>query len=125
MTQRMWFRNAPTTEEKYKIPVNDTYDKTDDWYQITTISNYKMYDTDIVYLNYNNGVNTLLGRYFNIDVDSSSDEVEIEVYLNPIEYKLISQGASVHFDDNIYKVLEVQGYDPLGNNPTKLKLLSY
>ena len=125
LTQRMWFRNAPTTEEKYKIPVNDTYDKTDDWYQITTTSNYKMYDTEIVYLNYNNGVNTLLGRYFNVDVDSSSDELEIEVYLNPMEYKLIANGSSVHFDDNIYKVLEIQGYDPLGNNPTKLKLLSY
>ena len=122
LTQRMWFRNEPTDIE---IPVNDTVDKTDDWYKITTTSNYKIYDSNIVYLNYNNGVNTLLGKYFNIDIDSGSEEVEIEVFLNPNEYKHISMGASVHFDDNIYKVLEIQGYDPSGTNPTKLKLLSY
>jgi hypothetical protein len=70
-------------------------------------------------------VNTLLGKYFNADVDSGGDEVEIEVYLTPDEYKHISMGSSVHFDDNLYKVLEIQGYDPMGKNPTKLKLLSY
>ena len=122
LTQRFWFRGEQTDIE---IPVNEKYDKTDDWYKITTTSNYKIYDSDIVYLNYNNGVNTLLGKYFNIDIDSGSDEVEIEVYLTPNEYKHISMGASVHFDDNIYKVLEIQGYDPSGTNPTKLKLMSY
>lgn len=122
MTQRMWFRGEQTDIE---IPVNEKYDITDDWYKITLTSNYKTYESDIVYLNYNNGVNTLLGKYFNIDVDSGSDEVEIEVYLTPEEYKLISSGSFVHFDDNLYKVLEIQGYDPLGVNATKLKLLSY
>jgi hypothetical protein len=123
LTQRFWFRGEQTDIE---IPVNDRYDKTDDWYKITTTSNYNIYNNnEIVYLNYNNGVNTLLGKYFNIDVDSGSDEVEIEVYLNPMEYKLISNGTNVHFDDNIYKILEIQGYDPSGTNPTKLKLLSY
>jgi surface protein len=113
--QRFWFRNKPT--DAMLLTQGEQY-------RITTSSNYKKYDNDTVYLNYNNGVNTLLGRYFNIDVNSASDEVEIEVYLTPMEYRLISQGASVHFDDNIYKVLEIQGYDPSGTNPTKLKLIS-
>ena len=78
----------------------------------------------MIYLNYNNGVNTLLGKYFNINLDSGSDQVEIDVYLTPMEYKLISMGSSVHFDDNIYKVLQIQGYDPSGENPTKLVLIS-
>jgi hypothetical protein len=123
--QRFWFRNSPTTDLKYKLPVNYEYDKTDDWYQITTISNYKQYGSNVVYLNYNNGTNTLLGKYFNVDINSASDEVEVEVYLTPDEYRQISMGASVHFDDNLYKVMEIQGYDPSGVNPTKLKLLSY
>lgn len=125
LTQRMWFRNQPLVGSQYQVPVNDTYDKTDDWYQITTTSNFKQYGVnEVVYLNYKNGVNTLLGKFFNIDVNSASDEVEIEVYLTPMEYKLISQGASVHFDDNIYKVLEIEGYDPSRENPTTLKLIS-
>ena len=117
MTQRMWFRGEQI-DTKLKLDESDIY-------KITTTSNYKQYGTNIVYLNYNNGVNTLLGKYFNIDINSASDEVEVEVYLTPNEYKQISTGASVHFDDNIYKVLEIQGYDPLGANPTKLKLISY
>ena len=121
--QRLWFRGKQTG---IYIPVNGTIENTDDFYNITTTSNYKEYNSDeIVYLNYNNGVNTLLGKFFNIDIDSRADEVEIEVYLTPMEYKQISMGCSVHFDDNIYKILEIQGYDPSGNNPTKLKLLSY
>lgn len=121
--QRFWFRGEQLTDEKYKLPVNDKFDKTDDWYNITLTKNYKQYDSEIVYLNYNNGVDTLLGKYFNIDINSASDEVEVEVYLTPMEYKLISQGASVHFDDDIYIVNEVNGYDPTGTNPTKLILM--
>jgi len=121
LTQRFWFRGNQTDVE---IPVNGKYDETDDWYKITTTSNYKQYNNNIVYLNYNNGVNTLLGKYFNIDIDSASDQVDIEVYLTPMEYKLISAGASVHFDDNLYKVIQINGYDPSGENPTKLSLIS-
>jgi hypothetical protein len=118
MTQRMWFRNSPSD---IVLPVQG------EQYYITTTSNDKIYpdNNEIIYLNYKNGVNTLLGKYFNADVDSGGDEVEIEVYLTPDEYKHISMGSSVHFDDNLYKVLEIQGYDPMGKNPTKLKLLSY
>ena len=117
MTQRMWFRGEQI-DTNLKLDESDTYN-------ITTTSNYKQYENgNIVYLNYNNGINTLLGKYFNIDINSASDEVEIEVYLTPMEYKQLSMGSSVHFDDNIYKVLEIQGYDATGINPTKLKLIS-
>ena len=123
LKQRFWFRGQQLTDKKYELPVNGKLTETDDWYKITLTSNYKQYGNNIVYLNYNNGVNTLLGKYFNIDANSRSDEAEVEVYLTPMEYKLISQGASVHFDDDIYIVNEVQGYDPSGHNPTKLILM--
>lgn len=122
LTQRMWFRGNQTDVE---IPVNGKYDETDDWYKITLTSNFKQYNNNnVVYLNYKNGVNTLLGKYFNLDINSASDRVDIEVYLTPMEYQLISMGSSVHFDDNIYKVIEINGYDPSGENPTKLSLIS-
>lgn len=120
-TQRMWFRGEQTSIE---IPVNGKYDETDDWYKITTTKPYKQYGNNIVYLNYKNGVNTLLGKYFNIDINSASDRVDIEIYLTPMEYKLITAGSSVHFDDNIYKVIEINGYDPSGINKCKLSLIS-
>lgn len=116
MTQRMWFRGSQTG---INLLTNDT-----EQYDITTATNYKMFGNNVVYLNYNNGVNTLLGKYFNIDIDSASDQVDIEVYLTPMEYKHISAGASVHFDDNLYKVIQINGYDPSGENPTKLSLIS-
>lgn len=124
LTQRMWFRGEQLEGYGYEIPVNGKYDETDDWYKITTTSNYKQYENGIVYLNYNKGTNTLLGKYFNLDIDSSSDQVDIEVFLTPMEYKLISAGASVHFDDNIYKVIQITGYDPSGENKCKLSLIS-
>ena len=116
LKQRFWFRNSPT---QWTLPTQG------EMYRITTTSNQKQYaNGNMIYLNYNNGVNTLLGKYFNINLDSGSDQVEIDVYLTPMEYKLISMGSSVHFDDNIYKVLQIQGYDPSGENPTKLVLIS-
>ena len=116
MTQRMWFRGSQTG---INVLTNGG-----EQVDITTCTNYKMYGNNVVYLNYKNGVNTLLGKYFNIYVNSASDQVDIEVYLTPMEYKLISAGSSVHFDDNIYKVIEINGYDPSGENPTKLSLIS-
>lgn len=116
LTQRMWFRGSQCGVEL----LTNGSDKVD----ITTCTNYKMFGNNVVYLNYKNGVNTLLGKYFNIDVNSASDQVDVEVYLTPMEYKLISMGSSVHFDDNIYKVIEINGYDPSGENPTKLSLIS-
>lgn len=115
LKQRFWFRGSQTGVE---LLTNET-----DYYDITTATNYKLYDDGVIYLNYNNAVNSLLYKYFNVDANSRSDEAEVEVYLTPMEYKLISQGASVHFDDDIYIVNEVQGYDPTGTNPTKLILM--
>lgn len=116
LTQRMWFRGSQCGVE---LLTNGN-----EYVDITTCTNYKMFGNNVVYLNYKNGVNTLLGKYFNIDVNSASDQVDIEVYLTPMEYKLISMGSSVHFDDNIYKVIEINGYDPSGENKCKLSLIS-
>lgn len=115
--QRMWFRGEPSDID---LIVQGEY------YTITAPLEYKEYDDDtILYLTYNNGENTILGKYFNIDLDSTSDALEIEVYLTPKEYKLIKNGASVLFDDNVYKCSKIDGFDASGVNPTKLTLISF
>lgn len=74
-------------------------------------------------LNYNNDDNTLLTRYFNIISMGNSNYVNIECYLSPLEYKIIKNGGLIKFDDDIYIVSEISGYDPTGNNKTKLTLI--
>lgn len=120
LTQRMWFRNEPTD---IKIPLANNYTEEQEWYYITTPSNNKLIDNNTVDLSFKNKNNTLLTKFFNTHINGQSDNVEIEVYLNPMEYKAISNGASVHFDDDIYQPLEINGYDPSSVNPTKLKMM--
>ena len=53
----------------------------------------------------------------------ASNYVNVEVFLNPIEYIQIKGGALVNFDSDLYYTSEISGYDPSGANPTKLKLI--
>lgn len=113
-TQRMWFRDTP---KGVVIPVNG------EDVDLASATNYKMIDGERIELNYKNQKDNLLDSYFNIHSNARSGEVEIEVYLSPIEYKQIKNGASVHFDDDVYKVIEIEGFDPSGVNPTRLKMM--
>jgi hypothetical protein len=116
----MWFRNEPTD---IKIPLANNYTEEQEWYYITTPSNNKLIDNNTVDLSFKNKNNTLLTKFFNTHINGRNGEVEIDVYLTPMEYKAISNGASVHFDDDIYQPLSINGYDPSGINPTTLKLM--
>ena len=62
-------------------------------------------------------------QYFNITPYLASNYVIVDVYLNPEEYKMVKNGSMVHFDSDLYYVVEVNGYDPTGNNPTELKMI--
>lgn len=131
LKQRFWFRDEPLNNSTvptafYRMPVNGTWrSKNVDWYNVTLPTNFKkINEKETVFLSYYNGGNTLLGKFFNVDFDSASDSVEIEAYITPMEYERLSKGASVKFDDNIYKVLKIQGFDPNGYNKTKLTLIA-
>lgn len=76
-----------------------------------------------VTLNYKNDSQTLLTEYFNISPMLSSNYVTIECYLTPQEYLLLKNGSLVRFDDDLYIVGNIDGFDPSGNNLTKLKLI--
>lgn len=66
---------------------------------------------------------SILTNYFNIVPKLSSNFVWIECYLTPEEYLLLKNGSQVKFDDDVYLISEISGYDPSGNNKTKLKLI--
>lgn len=119
LTQRMWFRLTPTTVQ---IPLSSNYDEDVEYYNITSVSNEMVIDGIGYKLNYKNENNSLLRKYFNLNINGQSDEVEIELYLTPMEYKALSNGASIKFNDDIFQVIEISGFDPSSENPTKLKM---
>lgn len=78
-----------------------------------------------LYLSYKENENSLLNNYFNIPRNRQSNYVTVECYILPQEYKLLKRGANVIVDDDIYKVISVQGYDPSGSKTATLRLMKY
>lgn len=78
---------------------------------------------NVINLSYKVNEDSILNNYFNITPYLSSNFVQVEVYLNPIEYKNIKNGCNIILDDDVYIVNEISGYDPTNNNKTKLLLM--
>lgn len=112
LKQRWWFRQPVNNNINFKLTNGDII-------YCTIPIGYK----DDFLLNYNNDENTLLTRYFNISAMSNSNLIEVSCYLSPREYKTIKISGIVKFDDDAYIVNEINGYDPTGNNKTKLTLM--
>ena len=74
-------------------------------------------------LSYKDTEDSILTNFFNINAYLASNYVEIEVYLSADEYNRIKSGSLVHFDSDLYYLVEISGYDPTGYNPTTLKLM--
>ena len=125
LAQRFWFRNQNVLS--VGVPISN------DVYYASEFSPH--YSGKTMYIctpiNQQNGINlsyrdnevSLVTEYFNIYPMLSSNYVNIEAFLNPIEYIQIKDGALVHFDSDLYYTSEISGYDPSGANPTKLKLI--
>ena len=112
MPLRLWYRR-PVSSDKVTLTSGE------DVYLAIPAGNYN----GAVDLSYKDG-NTLLGRYFSVSPDISANYATVEVYLTPEEYVRLKNGAEVRIDDNLYTLVEISGYDPLGNEPTELKLMS-
>ena len=74
-------------------------------------------------LSYKNTEMSILTEYYNCQPLLASNFVNVSTYLTPMEYKAIKGGACIHFNDDIYYVSEINGYDASGYNPTELKLI--
>lgn len=111
LKQRLWFRDQYTQETlemwngqeaRVTIPVPE----------------YNGYT-----LNFNNQQDSLLDRYFNVTPRTDSNYLVVECYLTPTEYIMLKNGAFTKFDDDLYLVSEIVGYDPVGTNKTELRLI--
>lgn len=117
------------TQRFFYKPVKRQYNESADTYVWTDT-----YPQEKIYLytpsNILNGINLSykvaeksLLEYFNIRANLASNYVTVNVYLTPDEYDILKGGGKVRFDNDLYDVVEITGYDPTGNNATELKLM--
>jgi len=127
LAQRFWFRSTSPvkSEGEYELYLEN------DWTVLTqstiAFNHVKMYvpknQMEGLNLSYKDSETSLVTEYFNIYPMLASNYVNVEVYLNPMEYIEIKGGALVHFDKDLYYTSEISGYDPSGANSTQLKLI--
>ena len=112
LSQRFWFRpqstdafvwldSKPSERVEIYLPTNER---------------------DGVNLSYKATENSLL-KYFNTTPYLASNYVTIEAYINSEEYNDLKNGAMVHFDSDLYKVSEIEGFDPICKNTTKITMI--
>lgn len=117
LPQRFWFFPNPTMAyvwtRTYPPEKIEIYEPINVWNGGDKVLN----------LSYKTTEKSILTEYFNITPYLASNYVQISVYLTPIEYNRLKNGALVHFDSDLYEVVDIEGYDPTGFNPTTLKLM--
>lgn len=74
-------------------------------------------------LNYTNEAYTILTSYFNIIATDNSNYTFVECYLSPDEYEQLDGSKLVKLNGDLYYISAIEGYDPLGHNKTKLRLI--
>lgn len=113
LSQRFWFR--PDLTDCYVYTRTYPVEKVDLYLPSNTFNG--------INLSYKDTEKSLLTEYFNLTPYLSSNYVTVEAYISADEYKMIKNGAAVHFDDDIYLPVEVSGYDPSVENPTSIKMI--
>lgn len=118
LAQRFWFRPSGTGCYVWTrtYPVEKVM-----LYAPTNL--YTNYQDVYLNLSYKNTEESLLSQYFNVNAFLASNYVEVEVYLSADEYNRIKNGSLIHFDSDLYIPIEINGYDPSGNNPTTIKMM--
>lgn len=114
LNQRFWFRNTVT---------NDTLTLIDNkQYNITIPTNNKVIANQRYYADYYNQQNSMLDYFFNVNLNATQSLTTVECHITPTEYSMLTKGANVKMNDDIYICNKIDGYDPTNNNATKLTL---
>jgi len=113
LTQRFWFApkytNCYVYTRTYPSEIVNIYIPTNEYQGLN--------------LSYKDTEKSLLSEYFNLTPYLSSNYVIVEAYISANEYKMIKNGAAIHFDSDIYIPVEITGFDATGNNPTTIKMI--
>lgn len=79
--------------------------------------------TGLSELSYKNAPLTILDNYFTLLINGASHYTEIDAYVSALQYVGLDGSLMVKFNNDLYFVAEITGYDPTGRNKTKLKLI--
>ncbi|WP_295590216.1 hypothetical protein [uncultured Methanobrevibacter sp.] len=113
LTQRFWFApkytNCYVYTRTYPSEIVNIYIPTNEYQGLN--------------LSYKDTEKSLLSEYFNLTPYLSSNYVIVEAYISANEYKMIKNGAAIHFDSDIYIPVEISGFDPSGENTTEIKMI--
>lgn len=90
--------------------------------RIALLSNSLIGDKPMT-LNYHYEPHTLLTTYFGIIATEDNSYTLVEGYLTPQEYDELNGTKLVKLNGDLYYVAAVEGYDPTGQNKTRLKLI--
>lgn len=110
----------------FKPKITETYVWTDTFpNQLVMVYTPSNVFSDSLFFNLSYKVDeiSILTSYFDITPYVSSNYIDVEVYLQPDEYKILKGGGRIHFDNDIYYVVSIEGYDPTSTNLTTLRLL--
>lgn len=113
LAQRFWV--APVKTDAYVWTRTYPTERVDIYLPSNMLNGYN--------LSYKTTEKSLLDRYFNIVAYLSSNYVIVEAYLTADEYKMVKNGAMLHFDSDLYYPVEISGFDPSGHNPTEIKMM--
>lgn len=123
--QRFWYRNGDRLYDIGAVWKTERTEPSDDKAlnlfipQLTdTIS-----DGNPLILNYKNKPDTILRTYFNVIATNDSNYTDIECFLSPDEYEQLNGSKLVKLNEDLYYIAVIEGYDPLGRNKTRLKLI--
>lgn len=120
LKQRMWFRTQ-SDDETYFWTASQPRQKI---YAAIPVNTYKLQYGDMFSLSYKDKNFSILDEYFDVlGLSAANDEIDINVYLSVDEYMRLKNGALVKVNDDLYRVLQITGYDPTNRNKTKLSMM--
>ncbi|WP_165022082.1 hypothetical protein [Dysgonomonas sp. ZJ279] len=73
-------------------------------------------------LHYKNEEHSILDNYFALMADADNQYTTVECYLTPKEYSRVDN-SWVQFNNDLYYVAEIDGYDPMNRKKASLKLI--
>lgn len=105
------------------------------WFHQGDTINLKVYETDVpvakvsdafmgnktLKLNYEDEPNSVMREYFTL-LTHDKEYTSVECYLTPEEYEMLNR-AYIRLNGDLYNVVDADGFDPIGKQKTKLKLI--
>lgn len=122
LNPRFWFKPVQQPYVDSQMHSLPTYLYTDTYPQEKVYIYTPVNQMNGINLSYKTTEKSLL-ELFNIQAKLESNYAIVNVYLSADEYNLLKNGGKVKLDDDLYDVVEIQGYSPDGNNTTELKLM--